>query len=460
MAGLRTAIVTRVVDPVIWKMKGTPIGARLRDFQKHQWDDPETFRARRAELLRELLLHAVTRVPLYRERDGAPTPEAIETDPFAALASMPILERDDVRDRAEDLRIELGLGAAPDHTSGSTGMPLDFVRDRPSITAAYAATLLAFDWAGIRRGDRRIRYWGPLTQHQAEHGRIKKIVDWLHQRAVVDSYQMTDEKMREYIRILNDSPPASLEGYPEGLQRIAEYAREHGITVPSPAAIIVGGALLHDHTRAVLKEVFRAPVFEQYGSREVGLMAAECDRHQGLHVMGETTILEILNDDGNPVPDGEVGRIIVTHLSNYSMPFIRYNTGDHGALAPEPCPCGRVYPLLGNVVGRTGECFVSADGAPIIPECLIQIGAWEFSTRNVRKFQVVQEAIDHVVVRMVPSPGTEGWSTEEREGITRRIREFIGGPVRVDFVVEEDIEFAPSGKFFYTLSKISDERTD
>lgn len=453
--GLRSALLAHVVDPIIWKHKRMPIGAHLADFRARQWDDADALEERQAERLGRLLVHAAVRVPYYRDRLGSQRPSALRADPLGSLRTVPILEREDVRDHPADLVVEMGRGTIRDHTSGSSGMPLDFVRDRPSVAASLATTLLSFDWAGIRRGDRRVRFWGSPVDLAAERSRLKRLVNALHDRTVVDSYRMDDAGMRRYIELLNRRPPVSLEGYPEALYRIAEYAKRYGLAVPSPRSIIAGGSTVHEHIRRTLAEVFGAPVFNHYGSREIGLLGAECDHHLGLHVMGETTILEIVDERGRPVEDGQIGDIIATHLWNYTMPFIRYRTGDRGAMSVRRCTCGRVYPLLQSVAGRTGECFVRADGALVIPEFFIQLLAWEFRTPEVRKFQLVQETVDRVVVRVVPELGTRGFSPDARTAIAERMRDALGGPCDVEFVLEQDIEPAASGKYFYTVCRVA-----
>ena len=454
MPGLRSALLAHVLDPLIWKRKRMPIAAHLADFRARQWDEPEVFAARQAERLGRLLIHAVTRVPYYRERACGLTPTSILADPVGSLRMLPVLEREDIRDRLDDLVCEMGRGTRRDHTSGSTGMPLDFVRDRHSVAASLATTLLSFDWAGIERGDRRVRFWGSPLDLVAERAPLRRLVNTLHDRTVLDSYRMDDAGLQEYIRLLNERPPVSLEGYPQALYRVAVYARQHELAVPTPRSIIAGGSTVHEHIRETLSDVFGAPVFNHYGSREIGLLAAECDHHEGLHIMGETTILEVVDERDAPVPDGDAGDIVATHLWNYTMPFIRYRTGDRGALGRRTCSCGRVYALLDRVDGRTGECFVRPDGALVIPEFFIQLLAWEFSTPDVRRFQLVQEAVDRVTIRVVSEEGSDGYSPEARTRITERISDGLGGPCRVDFVLEDEIEPAASGKYFYTVSKV------
>ncbi len=454
MLSLRRMIATRVLDPIIWKRKKMPIGIRLREFRAQQWDAPEVFAERQARKLADLLVHTVTRIPYYRERLGDLSPEAIRADPHGSLLRFPILEREMVRDHLDDLYIDMGRGVIRDHTSGSTGMPLNFIRDRESVGAGLATTQLSQDWAGVARGERRIRFWGSAFDLEAARSPMNRLLNLIYARTVLDSYEMNDEVTREYIAFLKRRPPVILEGYPSALYEVALFAEGNGIEVPSPRAIVVSGAMVYDHMRKKIEEVFHAPVFNLYGNREIGALSAECEQHDGMHVCGETVILEVVDENNTRVPDGVEGDVIATHFWNYTMPFVRYRTGDRGVMGARRCECGRVYPFLERVIGRTGACFVRRDGTVIIPEFFVQLLAWEIDSPDIRKFQVVQEDVDRITVRMVPQPGRDGYSEDDRISIRRRVSEGMNAPVDVDFVVVDDIPPSQSGKYHFTISKV------
>jgi phenylacetate-CoA ligase len=456
MLSLRKVIATRVLDPIIWKRKRMPIGIRLREFRVQQWDPPEVFEERQARKLADLLAHTVTRIPYYRERLPDLAPEAIREDPSGSLRAFPVLERETVHDHLDDLHVDMGRGVIRDHTSGSTGMPLNFIRDRESVGAGLATTQLCQEWAGVERGDRRTRLWGAAFDLKAARAPARRFLNAFYARTVLDCYEMSEEVTRRYVDFLNRRPPLLLEGYPSAIYEVAVYAERHGLEVPTPRAISASGAMLYDHMKEKIEEVFRAPVFNHYGNREIGLLTAECERHEGMHVCGETALLEIVDDNNVPVPDGEEGDILATHFWNHTMPFIRYRTGDRGVMATKKCSCGRVYPALASVIGRTGACFVRRDGSVMIPEFFVQLFAWEIDSANVRKFQLVQEDVDRITVNMVPQPDTEGYSEDERAAIRRRLAEGMRGPVDVGFVAVDDIPQTQSGKYRYTVSKVVD----
>ncbi len=450
----RSLIATRVIDPLGWKIKGSDLGGRLTEFRARQWDEPETWRKRRTELLAHLLVHAVTRVPYYMERVSGLTPEAITDDPFEALGSFPILERSELIERFDELHCDMGRGAWLDTSGGSTGTPVRFLHDRHYKTAAFATTQLSLDWAGIARGDRRVGLWAARRDLVGRHSPVRRLSSFFRDIDILDAFRMGEGEMREYVDFLNRRPPACLEGYTEAILAMAEFVEREGLEIMSPRAVATTAGTLLPHMREKIARVFRAPVFDRYGTREGGLIATECERHQGLHLMGETTVLEILDQDGRDVGVGEPGETVATNLWNYTMPLIRYRVQDQVVRGPDLCGCGRPYPLVESVLGRAASCFPRSDGGLVLPDFWIRLFAVEFNTGDVFKYQFVQEAIDRITVRLVLRPGHEGPDSKMRDAIVARICDSMGAPCRVDFSIEDDIPPTESGKHLYSVSKI------
>ena len=98
--------------------------------------------------------------------------------------------------------------------------------------------------------------------------------------------------------------------------------------------------------------MFEAPVSLGYGLNEIGIIAACCPETGRYHVHDEHCLIEIVDDENRPVAAGEFGRILVTTLTNFAMPLIRYDTGDIAEALDGPCPCGRTLPSFGEVPGR------------------------------------------------------------------------------------------------------------
>ena len=454
MTRLRSALATRVLDPLGWKVKGINLAARLAEFRSGQWDDAGTWKARQAKRLSDLLVHAVTRAPYYRARVGDVTPDSIAADPYGSLRSFPILEREDLLNCFDELRCEMGRGAWLNTSGGSTGAPARFLHDKHYHAAALATTQLSFDWAGIARSDRRVSLWAARRDFVGRNSPVRRAADFVYDRATLDAFHMGEREMSEYVRFLNRRPPACIDGYSDAIYHLAEFAERESLHVPSPRAVATAASTLHPHMRAKMQEVFRAPVFDRYGSREGGLVATECDRHNGLHVMGETTVVEVVDDDGHDVGEGGVGEVVATNLWNYTMPLIRYRIGDRAVRGPDLCGCGRPYPLIDRIVGRTAACFARLDGGLVLADFFIRLFGIEFNTGDVHKYQFVQEALDSVTVRIVPRPGRPGPDPVTRSTIAARICDAMGAPCRVEFSIEDHIPPSASGKHVYSVSKV------
>jgi phenylacetate-CoA ligase len=448
----------RIVDPLFWGVvKRLPVRRRLAEFRKAQWDEAGVYRERRDRRLAALLTHAVTRVPYYRDRVGGLSTASIERDPLRTLGAFPVLERSDLHDHFDELTCEMGRGTERGSSGGSTGTPVRFLRDGEYIAAATAARRLAFEWAGVGLGERCVRLWGarrdlPTGRHQVR-GRFG---DLLYGRLTLDAFRMGDGEMADYVRRINRFRPAFIEAYADAAHELAVFARRSGLELVSPRSIVTGATTLFPHMREEIAEAFDAPVFDRYGSREVGVIASECDRHRGLHVFGECAVVEIVDGEGRPVDPGGEGEILVTNLWNYTMPFIRYRIGDVAVRGTRGCSCGRPYPILERVVGRAESRFVRPAGGVVLPEFFIHLIGVEYNNGAIRKFQVVQEAPDRIVVRVVPFEDAAERALAHREEIARHITDRMGAPCSVTFVVEDDIEPTRTGKHLYTVSRLED----
>ncbi len=291
MATWRSAVATHVIDPLGWRLKGTPLGKRLAQFRRYQWDDADAWRDRQAGLLARLLVHAIEHVPFYASRVRGLSRRSIEADPYRSLKEFPVLERSDLVESFDELRFEMGRGTSMDKSGGSTGTPVRFLHDKVYSTAAFATTQLSLDWAGIARGDRRVALWGARRDLAGRAALVSRINLFFRDVEILDAFRMGERQMRVYVDRVNRRPPACLEGYTDALFALAEFVEREGLHIASPRAVGTGAGTLFPHMRETLGRVYRAPIFDRYGTREGGLIATECERHCGLHVMGETTVL-------------------------------------------------------------------------------------------------------------------------------------------------------------------------
>jgi len=457
MTDLRRILASRIVDPFVWTvLKRYTVLERLAEWQERQWDDVQVFETRRAKALGALLSHALLRVPYYADRAGGPTPEDVRFAPFNWLLTFPVLEKRVLIRHADALTCDMDRRSYWNSTGGSTGEPVRFMQDRVFQTDALATTMLMYEWAGAPRGARHVRLWGaPRDLGAGKVALRRRAADWLSNRVTLDAFDMSEPTMLGYAEEISRLAPKCLEGYADALYEMALRVERLGLPMNPPGAIVSSAGTLLPHMRERIETEFGAPVFDRYGTREVGNVAAECDRHEGLHVFGETTVVEVVDGEGRAVAEGEEGEILVTTLRNYTMPLIRYRIGDRAVRGAERCSCGRPYPLLARVLGRTESCVRRPSGDIVLPEFFIHVIGVEYNDGSIGKFQVVQESLDHLTVVIVPSEGAGSTALERETEMRARIRQMVGD-CRVDFILADHIEPTPTGKHLYVVNRMED----
>jgi phenylacetate-CoA ligase len=213
---------------------------------------------------------------------------------------------------------------------------------------------------------------------------------------------MTEDDMANCINLINRFRPKMIRAYADAIYEISRFVSRRGLTVKAPELIHTGAGVLHDFMRGEIERVFGCPVYDHYGSREVGSLASECSSHDGLHIMMEHNLIEVLATGGRPCRPGEPGEIVVTNLNNYAMPLIRYKIGDIGIrLDDGVCPCGCTYPRLKQVIGRTGDIFIGEKGQIVLPAFFIHLLGVIFNRADLKKFQVIQKEKGKLIVKFI-----------------------------------------------------------
>jgi phenylacetate-CoA ligase len=268
----------------------------------------------------------------------------------------------------------------------------------------------------------------------------------------LNSFRMTPIDMDRYVQAIVEFRPNAIWAYVDSIHEIARHVEHHGLKIHTPDAIFVTAGTLHPEVRSVIERVFGAPVLNQYGSREVGVIACECPHREGLHIFSFNHIVEVLDDSYAPTLPGEMGRIVITDLTNYSMPIIRFLIGDTAIPTDNPCSCGRPFPLLKTINGRITDHFLRRDGTIIHGEYFTHLF---YHRKWIRKFKVIQEDYEHVRVLIVPDrtpPKPD--KRAEKEDIYSKIRLLMGNDCLVDIEFVEMIESSASGKYLYTQSLV------
>ena len=153
---------------------------------------------------------------------------------------------------------------------------------------------------------------------------------------------------------------------------------------------------------------------------------------------------EVLRPNGTPCADGETGRVVLTDLHNFARPFIRYDTGDLAVATAEHCSCGRGFPLLGRLEGRSLDCLRTPSGDEISPAILGHfLFVYHDHLEAVRHYQLIQETDTRANLLVVPG---EGWDEERRERLRSDLKQLLGDQMHVDVQVVSEIRPEKSGK--------------
>jgi phenylacetate-CoA ligase len=407
----------------------------------------ERLQSAQLEGLKRLVAHAGQQVPYYRDlfRSVGFDPRSIHSP--ADLQGLPILTREIVQAQGPRMLADdaASRGTYVAMTGGSTGRPMRFWHDTSFRDQQEAAGWMSDMATGWRPGARTAYLWGAHRSLRPFRGAQGVVRGWLRNQRWYDAFDMSEAKMLRYHQAMQSAPPELLVAYASSVTLLAKWLEANGLKPNYPGvALIPTAEALDDVMRASLERVFRAPVFNRYGSSEVGLVAYECDRHQALHLNLPDNYVECVGPDVYTEP----GELLITQLNNYSMPLIRYQIDDLAVMERETCACGRGAPSIRQVVGRVGVTVSSASGA------LIHAYYFEILIRKVpgvREFQLVQENLRHLRVLVVAGPG---FALEAFEPFRANVRRMMGDDCSMTVELVDRIPPGPSGKAPMVVSKV------
>ncbi len=427
---------------------GTGIYSLLSQFKKEQYLSPGELRALQSERLRKLLRHAQKQSPYYRQlfsRKDLTFPDSFGVDD---LPTVPLLTRTLLQQNVDAILCEDAHNPIPNSSGGSTGQPVNFYQDERYRITSHVTGLLFLSWMGIRPGDRTAIFWGADREFK-DLSFYDKLMLTINRTKQLNSFSMTDERIEKFLEEINAYKPRYIYGYASSLYLVAKYINRTKPLTFAPVAVRSSAEMLFDFQREEIERAFQAPVYNFYGSREVNNIAAECAAHEGLHVFASTRIVEVVDESGRPVPDGTTGHVAITDLTNFSFPFIRYLTGDMATKKSSPCSCGRGYPLLEKIQGRSTDMIV-VNGEYIHGEFFTHLF---YGKPEIAQFQLIQE--DEQTLRLlIVSSGEK----PDLEDVLAAIRAKVGEHVTLQVEFTDHIPPTASGKHRFTISRLHEQR--
>ncbi|MHB1145674.1 MAG: phenylacetate--CoA ligase family protein [Thiobacillus sp.] len=426
-----------------------PTFAVLAELERTQWLSRDDMRDYQTERLNVLLRSALEHSPWHAERlNAAGLAKAARAGAvlLSDLSHLPTMNKRDARDNVEQLVWRGAPGGVFKYTTGgSSGEPLIFYFGRARQAADAAGRLRARRWWGVRPGEREVYLWGaPVELNKTD--RIKTLRDRLVNQLLLNAFEMSPTRMDEYLAAIQAWNPKAIYGYASSLALLAAHAEARGMRPKLPALRVVSatGEPLFPHQRELIGRVFGAPVSVEYGARDAGLMALESPDGTLLQ-MSETHLIEVLDDAGNPVEEGEA---VITSLVSEAQPFIRYRTGDVVRRSGRTDPGGRSLDVLDAVVGRQTDFIVAADGRIMHALAVIYVLR---AIPGVGQFKLIQHTVDRMEVQVVPDTR---WNDGAREAVIQGLRARLGPALNIDLKLQDAIAPEASGKHRYVVSHV------
>lgn len=393
----------------------------------------------RAQLSRlsDLLHHARAKSAYYRDR----LPDRVVAS-LQEFSKLPLLTREDLQEHGESIRCETGRPTFRNSTGGSTGNPVNFYQDTMYKAWSDALELLYLEWLGIGFGDKTAAFWG-ADRDFAEQSFRERTKIAIKRVRPLNSFNVTDESMLRYLTMLQSWKPEYIIGYASSLHLAAQRLLQEPSIQIRPKALRSSAEMLYDHQRTEIENAFGTKVCNFYGSREVSHLAAECTAHEGMHTFAPGRIVEVTDETGHAVKPGELGYLVITDLTNYAFPFIRYRIGDMAIRMDGICSCGRTWPRLEKITGRSTD-ILTINGKFIHGEYFTHLF---YGRPEVKQFQVVQEPGERLVVRIVVPDGRIDTASLEQT-----MRTQVGHQATIDFEFVDSIPALKSGKYRFTVN--------
>jgi phenylacetate-CoA ligase len=418
--------------------------------QRESWTENQ-WKAWQADRLDLVLNRAATLVPYYRRLWEQRRQQGDRSD-WACLDNWPVLEKDAVRVNprafvADDCNTRRMFH---EHTSGTSGTPLDLWWTRETVRSWYALMEARWRlWYGVFRRDRWAVLGGQLVTPATQRRPPFWVWNAAMQQLYMSSYHLAPDFIPHYVDALRRYRVRYLWGYTSALYALAREMIRRNITDVKMAVVITNAEPVYAYQRDAIARAFHCPVRETYGMAEIVCAASECENGK-LHLWPEVGFIEIL-DNGQPVAAGQAGDLVCTGLLNADMPLIRYRLGDRAVAGDGEgaCPCGRTLPVLTSVEGRCDDVLYALDGRAI--------GRMDPIFKRqlpIQEAQIVQKDWTRIEVRYVPD---SGFDQRSGDAITTEIRARMG-PVEVILTPVSELPRTSNGKFQAVICEISKDQ--
>jgi len=388
------------------------------------------------EELEKTLKYAIKHVPFYKNIQYSPGLSPVEN-----LKNFPILTKEILRNPENQL-ISDKFDKTKLHknfSSGSSGIQSFSYSTKKNVFYLQGLNYHWYGWGGFKIGDKLLQF-GISPKRSLP----KKLKDIFFRVQYENAFSLDDTDYYRIYQDLNRKKISYILGYPSAINQLAEFFIKNDYTFPLKSIISLGDKLF-PHFEENYRKAFNHPkVIDTYGCAE-GIMLACRDDIPYYYISSPHVYVEIVNDEGNEVKDGELGHVLATCFTNDAQPFIRYKLGDLAIKLPkEKYPKNRRlnYPLLEKIVGRETDIVKTPTGKTLIVHSFT--GIIEYYP-DIRQYQIIQKSTDEIILKYIVDeliPLKENTLHEIRNKINR----LTDHSLKISFEETDYIQNSPSGK--------------
>jgi len=441
----------------VFRILGKKFGFDLKELvcfvnESQYWSKRE-IKEYQTEKLSIIIKHAYETVPFYKNLFNGLGLKPGDIESENDLKKLPIITKDIVRRNFNDFLSKdfNQFNPMKRATGGTTGVAFPFYNDAKSWAMAWAVKIRAFEWAGYHIGDDGIGILAGGSLVPKERLSLRNVLwRYLQNYYSLPISNLTQEKMSEFLQLMKKRRIEFLRGYPTSIYTYAKFLYEDGIELPLKA-VITTAEMLHDHQRELFNSVFKCDTFDHYGCGDGMGAALECEKHNGLHITSETSVMQIVDRTGEEVHHGELGEVVLTSLHDFAMPLIRYAPGDQAVKKATRCACGRTLPMLERIEGRTSDLIEFSNGVRL-NGLSIPFEVWG---DKIEKFQIIQTERDAVEVLF---EARDSFNKSDLKRAHDVMSYHCGEGVDIKIKLVDEIPLPESGKLRYVISKVTEQK--
>lgn len=365
---------------------------------------------------------------------------------------IPLLNKQDIRHNKNALisnevqkKKELWEGS----TSGSTGTPLSFYKDRNSLQINQFINDNYYVFCGYDSTKNRARISGVKVAELSK----RKPPYWVYidkyKQLQCSAFHISKKTYKDYLKAFYEFKIEFGTGFPSGWTALAELMIENDIKYEGIKSIVMDSEGLTLENQKKIEKAFNCPVFNTYGLGEVGMCAIQC-KNKKYHIL-PTHYVEIVGVHGNSLREGEEGEIVVTDYNSFKYPFIRYATGDIGIKSTENCGCGMTTPFLTKITGRIEDYILTKDGRKITRLSSIM----KFAI-GIKESQIIQVSRDEITINIIPE---ENFEKSSMDNVLKALIETVGD-MEISWRIVNRLERTSNGKVKFMIRKFDKEKSN